>query len=151
MISSKLLITLFTDSHESINQLTANLTNEDSIFQPPFGGNCVNWIVGHIVVARCNFLMFLDVPSIWDMDRCMKYIPGSPPILKVDDAVSFDTLLADLDKTQKLLMSALNKVSTEDLQKISDDKTIGEHLAIYVAHENYHAGQLQVLRKAMGN
>ena len=150
MISSKLLMTLFTDSHANIKQLTDGLTDVDSVYQPLFGGNCINWIVGHIVVARCNFLMYLDVPSIWDMNRCRKYIPGAPPILSAEDAVSFESLLTDLDKTQTLLLSVLDKISIEDLQKIIEDKTIGEHLAFYLNHESYHTGQLQVLRKMLG-
>jgi hypothetical protein len=103
--------------------------------------------LGHVVVARCNFLMMLDVSSIWGMDKCRRYIPGSAPVTDADDAIPFDSLLADLNRTQDQLLTALSRVSAEDLRTVKDDQSIGEHLISYHAHESYHLGQLELLRQ----
>ncbi len=150
MIEPRLLEALFEDTCSTVKRQIDEVTHLESVYQPPFGGNCVNWIVGHLVVARCNFLMLLDAPSIWDVARCRLFIPGSIPVANADDAVPFETLLADLDRTQEQLLTALAQASAEDLQVISGDKTIGEQLAFYHAHEAYHAGQLELLRQILG-
>jgi len=91
----------------------------------------------------------MDVPSIWDMDKCKKFIPGSAPDMNKGGAVAFGTLVADLDRTQEQLLSELAKVTKEQLQAASGERTVEEHLVFYHAHELYHAGQLHVLRNAL--
>ena len=147
MVEPRFLQALFVDTYDAIRRQMEGITHSDSVRQPPFDGNCINWILGHVVVARCNFLMMLDVPSIWGMDKCRRYIPGSAPITGTDDAVPFDSLFADLDRTQDQLLTALARISAEDLCTIKNDQSIGEHLISYHAHESYHLGQLELLRQ----
>ncbi|MCP4542844.1 MAG: DinB family protein [Chloroflexi bacterium] len=149
MVEPRFLQALFTDTHDAIKQQIDRITHSDSVRQPPFDGNCINWILGHIVVARCNFLMMLDVPSIWGMTKCRRYIPGSAPVTGIDDATPFDSLLADLDRTQDQLVTALSRVSAKDLDTVKDDQSIGEHLISYHAHESYHLGQFELLRQLL--
>ncbi len=150
MIDSQLLCALFTDTYASVKRQIEGLSHPESVYQPPFGGNCANWIVGHLVVARCNFMMLLDVPSIWSMDQCRRFIPGSSPVTGADDAVPFQTLVADLERIQEQLLAALGDVAAQKLDVISGDKSVGAHLAFYHAHEAYHAGQLEFLRQMLG-
>ena len=47
--------TLVTQHELGSQVFTANLdglTHDDSLFQPQGGGNCLNWIIGHLVKAR---------------------------------------------------------------------------------------------------
>ncbi len=150
MIEPQLLIALFADTHAQIKRHTHGLTHSGSMCQPPFGGNGTNWILGHLVVARCNFLMLLDVPSIWGPAACRRYAPGSPPITSDQDAIAFATLRADLDRTQDQLLAALTQTTAGKLMSFQDGKTVGEHLAFYQAHEAFHLGQLHVLRRVCG-
>jgi len=147
MIEPRFLQALFVDTFEAINQQLEGITHSDSVKQPPFGGNCIHWILGHLVVARCNFLMLLDVPSIWDMPQCRRCIPGSVPVTGESNSVPLDSLLADLDRTQELLLIALARVPMQDILLIKQDQTIGEHLVSYYGHESYHLGQLEILRQ----
>ena len=151
MIEPRFLQALFVDTYGALKRQMEGVTHSDSVRQPPFDGNCINWILGHVVVARCNFLMMLDVPPIWEMEKCRRYIPGSAPVTDAEDAVPFDSLLADLDRTQDQLLTALARVSAEDLRPIKDDQSIGEHLISYHAHESYHLGQLELLRQLVDN
>ena len=149
MIAPQLLCTLFLDNHIKIKESTANITHEQSIQISSFGDNSLHWIVGHLVVARCNFMMPLDVPSIWDWPTCKLFIPGSSPTIEAAEHLHFNQILADLDRTQDQLLAALNRSKAADLEVTVEDKTIGEHLAEYAAHEAYHAGQLDILRQAI--
>jgi hypothetical protein len=149
MIAPALLSALFTDSHAKIKAHTQQITHAQGIQTPAWGGNCMHWVVGHIVVARCNFLMLLDAPSIWDWATCKLFIPGSTPTDAAAQHVSFATLLADLDRTQEQLLAALARSAASDMQIERDGKTVGEQLAVYAAHEAYHAGQLEILRQGL--
>ena len=128
MIQPQFLSDQFVDSHSAIKLYTMGITHDESVWQPPFGGNSVNWIMGHLVVSRCNFLMLLELPSIWTMDQCLRFVPGSAPVTGDADSVPFQTLLADFDRTQ-----------------IKSGRTIAESLAYYLAHESHHAGYLEIL------
>ena len=35
--------------HEIMRQQTADLDHTDSLLQPQPGGNCLNWVMGHLV------------------------------------------------------------------------------------------------------
>ncbi len=149
MIAPALLNSLFVDSHAKIKTHTQQITHAQSVQTPAWGGNCMHWVVGHVVVARCNFLMLLDTPSIWDWATFKLFIPGSTPTDTAAELVSFATLLADLDRTQEQLSAALARSTASDMQVERDSKTVGEQLTTYAAHEAYHAGQLEILRQGL--
>ena len=89
--------------------------------------------------------MLLDVPSIWTMDQCRRFIPGSKPVTGDADAVPFNQLMADFARTQELLVEALNKVTDEELAEVKGEMTVAESLVYYLAHESQHVGQLEIL------
>jgi hypothetical protein len=145
MIQPKFLREMFIDSHSAIKLYTMGITHSESVWQPPFGGNSINWIMGHLVVSRCNFLIPLNVPSIWTRDQCMRFIPGSAPVTGDADSVTFESLLADFDRTQEQLNRALREASDELLSQNTEEMTIAESLVYYQSHESQHAGQLEIL------
>ena len=151
MIGREFIASLYHDSYSLIKQQVEGIGHRESLYQPVFGGNCVNWILGHIIVSRCNFMMMLGVPSLWDMTRCRRFIPGSAPITAESDALPFATLCADFDATQEQLLAALDRASDGALRQISGKKTIVEHLVFYNAHEANHAGQLEILCRMIKN
>ena len=63
--------------HSILKGQTADLTQDDSLFQPPGGGNCANWLVGHVVTSRNQMLEMLGRPPIWG--RMSE--PGTPSAL----------------------------------------------------------------------
>ena len=63
-----------------INQEVEGLIYAESLIQPPYHGNCLNWVVGHIVQSRCRVLDLLGEPSIWDDVQRARYASGSDPV-----------------------------------------------------------------------
>lgn len=43
-----------------INKLADGLTHAESVLQPPFPANCLNWILGHILSRRNTALTLLQ-------------------------------------------------------------------------------------------
>lgn len=60
------LCDLYGQTYDVIRRQTAGLTHEDSLLQPSHGGNCLNWVVGHITIARANILALLGEQPAWD-------------------------------------------------------------------------------------
>ena len=151
MVRPHFICEQYVESYTSVKQQVQGISHSASVQQPPFEGNSINWILGHLVVSRCNFLMLLDMPSIWSMAQCRRFMPGSPPITGEADSVPLTSLLADYERTQEQLLECLARLTAADLEEIKGDQTLAETMVFYQAHESYHAGQLELLRQVLGN
>ena len=145
MVRPRFIEELYIDSYELIKQHTVGISHTASLWQPPSGDNCINWLLGHLIVSRCNFLMLLNAPSIWSMEQCRRFMPGSRPVTGQVDSVPLASLLADLDRTQEQLREALGRITAEELGVINGERTVVESLVYYQAHEAAHAGQIEIL------
>ena len=137
-----------------IGKLTEGLTHADSLAQPPFKANCLNWVVGHILSGRSEALNYLGATPFWSQEEAAHYVTGSSPITGDDQGLSFERLLSDLDLSQKRIEAALAEISDEALAEVVDTRfgprPVGEHVASLHWHETYHLGQLELLRELAG-
>src|SRR4029450_6279109 len=77
------------------------LTHADSLLQPPFRGNCLNWILGHIAVSRDAVPDTLGDPPVMDADGA-PYKRGSDALADADeDPLPLEEVLARLDRAQE--------------------------------------------------
>jgi uncharacterized damage-inducible protein DinB len=151
------LLTQYAFSQSVLKRNTAGLTHEESVYAPQEGGNCVNWILGHMVASRNSLLELLGEEKIWDETDAQRYARGSASIADSTGAVPLSQLLSDFETSQARIVAGLKKL---DPLQLSDDapagaarskvQTLGESLAIYSFHESYHLGQLGVLRRILG-
>ena len=150
MIEPGLLIDLYTETYGIVRRATAGLTDEESLREPPFGGNCLNWLVGHLTVARANILTLLGAPIEWNWAEARAYIPGSAAIAGAEHAQSLGRLLELFDRAQERLVEALGRLSMEELRAVgaaTEGKPLGAYLAGYHTHEACHAGEIEVVRR----
>jgi hypothetical protein len=144
-------------THLVANANLEGVTHAESVAQPQPGGNCLNWILGHVVSARSNALALVGREPIWDEDRGKAYQRHGPPLADPAQALPFEELLADFNRIQDGLLEGLAEVSEETLaQKApfsptnNPDETIGSLLAGLVFHEAYHVGQMGLGRRIAG-
>ncbi len=149
MLTPTILSARFTESYGQIRQVITAINHAESLQTPLPGVNPLHWLVGHVVVSRVNFLMLLEVPSIWPWAVCKWFIPGSSSSAESAAGISFETLHHDLERTQELLTAALAQISPDKLATRQDERPIGEHLLEYATHEAYHAGQITLLAQIM--
>jgi hypothetical protein len=137
-------------THWLINKLVDGLTHADSLIQPPFEANCLNWVVGHILAGRNEALSFLGAEPIWGEAELARYKTGSPPIVEAEQALPLERLMDDFEESQKRILAALEEVSPEALAAVVDtrfgERPAGQHIAGLHWHETYHTGQLEILR-----
>lgn len=139
--------------------LAANLegfTDEDALAQPPGGGNCVNWVVGHIIVHRNHMLRVLGQEPAWDADADARYDRGSAPVTGAEGALPLATLTEALDRSREAVLAALESATEEQFAAApasaggSAAIPIGRRVALLMVHEGYHAGQVATLRRISG-
>ena len=70
MITAENLIAMYARNVLFIKQLTEGLTHVDSLAQPPVPGNCMNWVMGHIVAYRNRLSDMLGQPPALDHRCC---------------------------------------------------------------------------------
>ena len=151
------LAKMYEFSYAAMNRNLQELSNEDSLVLPEAGGNCLNWVLGHVVAARGTVLMLAGTPPAMTGERLAPYRRGSHPE-GTDDFVDLATLLSWLDDTQKQLIPALAALSEEDLNRpVPEDQrrppltgSVGDALIRLYYHEGYHNGQIGLLRRLAG-
>jgi uncharacterized damage-inducible protein DinB len=129
---------------------TADLSHAQSLYQPPFGANCLNWTVGHLVVHRDKTLAILGGESVLDPESFERYNKESEPITGDGPAVmTLAALRSALDETQSRLTAALEATDDDDL---TAELQVGERTMPLAArlhflyfHDTYHAAHVELL------
>jgi len=153
MISSELIVQQYQRDAWVIEQQVNGLSHQDSLLQLPFRSNCLNWVLGHIVVHRDKALQALGKDPTLNSNQTQVYQRGSDPILDQESAVPLATLLEALKDSQKTLLTQLQEMSDKKLTTYWDlekEISVGERLIFLQWHEAYHIGQLEILRQLAG-
>jgi uncharacterized damage-inducible protein DinB len=139
-------------TYRVIGRQLEGVTHEESLVQPPFRGNCLNWVLGHIVVSREEALTILGEDLPWDESVASRYQRNSDPITSAEQAFPLAQLRALLDESQSRILAGLARLSPErmDIRETEDTDSIGERLTFANWHETYHVGQLELLRQLAG-
>ena len=134
-----------------IKRLVEGITHEESVLQLPFPTNCMNWILGHILVGRNTALEILNQEPLWDEDVLVLYRSGSDPIREDGEARPWEVLLVDLNESQSRINKALELISESQMDEVVETsqglKPIWQHLAGLHWHETYHVGQIEILNQ----
>jgi uncharacterized damage-inducible protein DinB len=150
MISPELIARYYSINHNVLHMQVEGLTHEDSLIQPPFRANNLNWVLGHIVSSRGGALKLLGAEPVWSKEEAASYARESEPLTDTEQAYPLEKILADLDETQERLEAALAGLTIEDMEQAKGDRTLGERLSFSYWHEAYHTGQTELLRQVSG-
>ena len=138
-----------------IRSQTEGLSHADSVLQPPFRGNCLNWVLGHIAGTRNTMLRFLGEEAILSEAHVQRYGYGSEPVCgDAGDILTLEQLLAVLEQGQSALAAKLQKTTAEEFAQETESflgtTTLGQLVFFLFWHESYHAGQTEILRELAG-
>ncbi|HLF89070.1 MAG TPA: hypothetical protein VI451_09010 [Anaerolineales bacterium] len=81
MIHPQALIKMFGYNLKLIVEQLTGMTHEESLFQPPFEGNCINWVLGHLVSSRSTPMKLIGAQPVWT-DEQRRFYKHGPPQLK---------------------------------------------------------------------
>lgn len=129
------------------------MTHEDSLRQPPFEANCLNWILGHLISSRTYPLRFVGEEPVWTDQQRSRYRHESPNI-SPDEAniIPLADLCALMNQSHIALIRGLNRLTYEDMCRpaVYKENTLGDSLAYFHFHEAHHVGQILYLGQYAG-
>jgi len=135
----------------------AGLTQADSLVQPSPGGNCLNWVVGHLLCVYNNVLLMLGQEQVVAPERLKRYDRGTSPIQNSAEALELSELLSAWEKALPRIDTGLAALTQERLDEKAPisptnnpDETVRSLLAVVGFHQAYHVGQLGILRRIAG-
>lgn len=132
------------------------ITHEESLIQPHPGGNCLNWVVGHLTCIYGEVLPLLGQEPVMK-EALKRYARGSAPIQDPAEALDLQELMKGWEEATKRVEAGLAGLTAEDLDKPSPispsnnpEETMRTILGTVLFHQAYHAGQTGILRRIAG-
>lgn len=134
------------------------ITQEESLIHPNPGGNCLNWVVGHLVAIYDQMLPLLGQKPVMEEGALKRYARGTPPLENPAEALDFQVLLAAWNDAGDRVDAGLAGVTSEMLDKPvqqhsptnNPNETVRSLLPTVLFHQAYHAGQTGLLRRIAG-
>ncbi|MEN8242225.1 MAG: DinB family protein [Chloroflexota bacterium] len=136
-----------------INKQVEGLTHQDSLLQPEFRANCMNWVLGHMLDGRQDVIELLGLTRNVSEDLIGRYGYDSEPISAGStDALDLPVLLEHFEESGKLLAKGFADLDEERWLAASNEKgtPLWKRVEFLVWHEAYHVGQLELLRQLAG-
>lgn len=137
----------------NVERNVEGITQEASLARPDAGGNCANWILGHLVNVH-NWLMgLLGEDAVWESEQLAR--AGFEPIESSEEAIDWDTLRDRFLESRERCLAAVRALGDEQLADevpAPSKGTISRAglLTILAFHQAYHAGQLGLARRFAG-
>jgi len=154
MINQKDLAKAFARNANIVKSQAKDLTHEESLIQPPFRGNCLNWVLGHLIANHDDILETLGEPRLFEgqLDR---YKRESEPLTHEDKGtIRFEELVEWFERGQVKITECLDHADEAQLSRevISGERksTVGQRVFFSYFHETYHVGQTEMFRQLTG-
>lgn len=134
----------------------AGVTQQESLAMPGTAGNCLNWVVGHLVCIGNKALPVFGQAPVVDPASLDRYDRGSAPITAAE-AMDIGELMRIWDQVVPRVDAGLSTVTAEAMAQPAPfspsgdpDETVGSLIATMLFHQAYHSGQTGVLRRVCG-
>jgi hypothetical protein len=144
-------------THAVVRKNVEGVTQEESLIQPQPAGNCLNWVVGHLVCIYNQALPRLGQQPVTEAGDLKRYDRGAPPLVDPADALDIGKLMTGLDEATQRIDAGLAGLTAEVLDRPvpqspsnNPNETVRSFLTTIFFHQSYHAGQTGVLRRISG-
>src|SRR5580698_1854831 len=89
------------------------ITHDESLTAPGTGGNCCNWVLGHLVNSNEQMLEMLGQPAVLEEETLRRYRRGSPELHDRAEALPLEKLLAAWEESCVRIDAGLGSMSQE--------------------------------------
>lgn len=154
MVTSSDLVGAFARNTRLIALHCEGISHAESLIQPPFNHNCLNWVLGHIIANRDDMLAHAGAaPALGPAGE--RYRRGAPPVTGDEQGVlPLEELLAALARGQEVIAATVAALTPEQLvseRRVGESTmTLGSLLFFYYFHDTFHTGQIDMLRQVSG-
>ncbi len=144
-------------AHWVVNATLEGIDDDAYYHQIQDAGNCLNWVLGHMVQARNGALVMLGQEPVMPVEIIDRYKRSSDAVTNPAGTISPAELRDAFNRAQEPLLAGLASLKDEMLTEKapfspgdSDKETVGSLLAGLAFHEAYHCGQLGLIRRTLG-
>jgi uncharacterized damage-inducible protein DinB len=132
-----------------------DLSHADSLLQPEPRGNCLNYILGHILVGRDRVAGFLGLePLLSEVEKARYDTDGEPVTGDEEGVVELSRLMEMLTESTARIGEALKALDPKELEREEtlgeSPGTLGSWIEFFGWHDTYHVGQTEYLRQLAG-
>lgn len=129
------------------------MTQQHSLEKASEGGNCANWILGHLTNVQNGVMELIGEKPVWRDDQLAR--AGFDPIQGQADAIDWETMREQFLGSRERCVAAVSALSDESLSGSVPNPFGGtcsraDLLTTLAFHQAYHAGQLALCRRAAG-
>jgi DinB family protein len=133
------------------------ITHQESLIHPQPAGNCVNWVIGHLLWVYGNVLPLLEQQPVVDQASLRGFERGASPLLDPNEAHDFTELMNISDATTARIDEGFANLTSDQLDARAPfsptnnpNETVRSLLTVVSFHQAYHAGQTGLLRRVVG-
>jgi len=153
MDARELLRQQFSLMYQVAERNLEGMSRQHSLAHPAPGGNCANWILGHLTNVQNGAMKLMGENPVWESDQLQR--AGFDPITASEQAIDWDTLRDRFLGSRERTLAAIGRLSNEALNEtvphpFGGTCTRGELLNTLAFHQTYHVGQLGVMRRVAG-
>lgn len=141
--------------YHSVRANVAGMTLEHSLVQPLAGGNCANWMLGHLTAVQNGVMGLVGDAPVWDDPRLAQPSSFFAPITRAEQALDWDTMVGRfLDSSDRCIAGVGALTEAQMAVPVADPfggaTPRGQLLALLSFHQAYHVGQLGTARRLAG-
>lgn len=134
------------------------IDQEASLEQPQPAGNCINWVAGHILASHDRLLGILGEEPYLTREEAESYQQGAPPLKPGMKCEDIGRIRSGLEDTGRRIVSKLSSFRNGELDETIDPSlfpvpvespTRGALANLFLYHDGYHTGQLQLLKRVL--
>ncbi|MGH9685350.1 MAG: DinB family protein [Candidatus Acidiferrales bacterium] len=143
--------------HRVVRLNLDGVTQEESLIQPRPAGNCMNWVVGHLLWVYDRVLPLLGQTPVTEKDTFQRYARGSSSLHEAGEALDIQKMMAAWDTASERIDAGLAGLTLRALDALAPfspsknpNETVRSLLSGIFFHQAYHAGQTGILRRIAG-
>lgn len=155
MITKDEFVKLMSTEEELMLKQVEGLSHADSLLQPQTGGNCLNWVMGHLAENLAVMLKVLGGELPAGLPGLDRYGYDSDPICGEEAGIlDLKVLITTASHLSGLVINRLAQMTDadfdEEIEFWQGNSRRGYVAFFYFFHHTYHLGQLEFLRNLAG-
>lgn len=147
----------FRATRDVVKRNVEGLTQEESMIQPEPAGNCLNWVMGHLLCVYDQALLLVGQAPVMGQEALQRYKRGSAPLKNSGEALPLSEMVKAWDEASNRMDAGLAAVTSQALDSPAPfsptknpNETVRSLLSVLAFHQAYHAGQTGLLRRLAG-
>jgi uncharacterized damage-inducible protein DinB len=140
-------------SRKMLHMFVDDLTPDERLHRSCAGANCIDWLVGHLVVVERMFHQRIGATSPPIPEGFDKKFARDESAPKQADYGDTSNLMELFDEQRDATIEKVRTLTADDLAKPLQHprfSNVGEAIAFCSLHVAMHAGQMSMIRRSLG-